>query len=432
MAVQLRTPKRLITQYTNKLETIVTKLKGDQLETLSVSSTQGQPSPVFISSCLHRLNEGIGVLDAAISKVEQALQEYASSFAEIDAPEEKEEEDFNEYTKKGEVALTSAFGYSLLLKARAHAFKNSAIFTERSVSKELITRLIDKLDKCSLRSMSMRDQRTLFEQIQVIIAQLKQKGEQFTEETISSEEAISLYMAKNPPQRSHIRFPKGFNDRQRTLILNCMYCSSTHKSADCTQYKSAQERSHYLRDHKLYLICASPQHLSSACKKRACFKYGGLHHTSCCFKGNAVFENAPKKEGSMTQAKKPKESEKELDKWEASWTMEGQVNVVAFSTLQPCEKTTMFLVLESGTEEFASSEKDARKLVDKQVWEDFKRTIERKDDGYYVRLPWKNMNVDLPDNRAIAYRRLLSVWNTLKEDDQLLQQYNSVSKNNRN
>ncbi|VDM58744.1 unnamed protein product [Angiostrongylus costaricensis] len=49
-------------------------------------------------------------------------------------------------------------------------------------------------------------------------------------------------------------------------------------------------------------------------------------------------------------------------------------------------------------------------LTDQQVWETFNKTIEKRLEGYYVRLPWKDIQLSLPDNRAIALNRLISVW----------------------
>ncbi|ETN70133.1 hypothetical protein NECAME_14971 [Necator americanus] len=66
--------------------------------------------------------------------------------------------------------------------------------------------------------------------------------------------------------------------------------------------------------------------------------------------------------------------------------------------------------------------------MDKIVWDRFNGTIERRVDGYYVTLPWKDQYPHLPDNKAIAYRRLVSVWNSPSKDEQLLDRYNSVFK----
>ncbi|XGW34143.1 hypothetical protein V3C99_018164 [Haemonchus contortus] len=65
-------------------------------------------------------------------------------------------------------------------------------------------------------------------------------------------------------------------------------------------------------------------------------------------------------------------------------------------------------------------------MEDKKVLENFVNTIEKKDDGCYVRLPWKEIPVKPPDNRAIALRRLMSVWTSLQRDKDLLEKYNDI------
>ncbi|ETN77377.1 hypothetical protein NECAME_11103 [Necator americanus] len=53
----------------------------------------------------------------------------------------------------------------------------------------------------------------------------------------------------------------------------------------------------------------------------------------------------------------------------------------------------------------------------------FNNTIEKRHDGYYVRLPFKKNCDTLPTNKTLAYRRLISVWNILKSNEDLLHQY---------
>ncbi|KIH47286.1 integrase core domain protein, partial [Ancylostoma duodenale] len=55
-------------------------------------------------------------------------------------------------------------------------------------------------------------------------------------------------------------------------------------------------------------------------------------------------------------------------------------------------------------------------------------TVERHDNGYHVRLPWKEDTQDLPDNWAIAYNRLKSVLTKLKDEPSLLSQYHDTFK----
>ncbi|EYC03625.1 hypothetical protein Y032_0092g2527 [Ancylostoma ceylanicum] len=79
-----------------------------------------------------------------------------------------------------------------------------------------------------------------------------------------------------------------------------------------------------------------------------------------------------------------------------------------------------------GTEEFTESEKDVQSVIDKRVWDHFEQTVEKRDDYYYVRLHWEELATPLPDNKAIAYRNLVSVWNSLQKDADLLEEYNGV------
>nr|CDJ96867.1 Retrotransposon domain containing protein [Haemonchus contortus] len=87
-----------------------------------------------------------------------------------------------------------------------------------------------------------------------------------------------------------------------------------------------------------------------------------------------------------------------------------------------------FWELESaGIHEFGNPEREEKDRHDKQVWDNFNLTVERRADVYYVKLPWKDDHPQLPDNYAIAIRRLHSVWNSLQKDQNLLQRYDAVS-----
>ncbi|KJH52600.1 hypothetical protein DICVIV_01185 [Dictyocaulus viviparus] len=99
----------------------------------------------------------------------------------------------------------------------------------------------------------------------------------------------------------------------------------------------------------------------------------------------------------------PEESDDESLQWEKFWTL----------------KTT-------GTEEFSNPEKETQIQVDQQVLEHFNKTIENRHDGYYVRLPWKDLVIPLPNNRAISLKRLVSVWQSLNNDKELLDMYNNI------
>ncbi|CAJ0592991.1 unnamed protein product [Cylicocyclus nassatus] len=63
----------------------------------------------------------------------------------------------------------------------------------------------------------------------------------------------------------------------------------------------------------------------------------------------------------------------------------------------------------SGTEEYTGSQKTEVKKLNEKVLKDFKDSIEKRADGYYVRLPWKEQHPQLPDNKALALKRLKKV-----------------------
>ncbi|XGW32186.1 hypothetical protein V3C99_010398 [Haemonchus contortus] len=169
----------------------------------------------------------------------------------------------------------------------------------------LINALVERMDHCSLRGESIKDQRHLLEQLQAIVTQLEEKGEevnnswlikkvlskfpeslkrkviakkqrvapstpftmsllfQHLDEVISTEELILTYTETSPKQT--MKTNKVLNNKE-DFKRTCMYCRATHPSHACTQYSTPQERSTYLRKHNLCLICASPNHNTAQCR----------------------------------------------------------------------------------------------------------------------------------------------------------------------
>ncbi|KAK6751735.1 hypothetical protein RB195_003260 [Necator americanus] len=82
----------------------------------------------------------------------------------------------------------------------------------------------------------------------------------------------------------------------------------------------------------------------------------------------------------------------------------------------------------SGVKEFSSPITEELKQTNAKVWKAFEETIEKKEDVYYVRLPWKKEASGLPDNKSIAYRRLQANLSKLRKDPNLLQQYDDTIK----
>uniref|UniRef100_A0A7I4Z578 CCHC-type domain-containing protein n=1 Tax=Haemonchus contortus TaxID=6289 RepID=A0A7I4Z578_HAECO len=86
-----------------------------------------------------------------------------------------------------------------------------------------------------------------------------------------------------------------------------------------------------------------------------------------------------------------------------------------------------FCTFEStGVHEFTGPSVEERKNVDAQVWKTFEQTIEKRQDGYYVGLPWKDNVEALPDNKGLALRRLQATLAKLAKDPLILQQYHDT------
>ncbi|VDK40164.1 unnamed protein product [Cylicostephanus goldi] len=93
----------------------------------------------------------------------------------------------------------------------------------------------------------------------------------------------------------------------------------------------------------------------------------------------------------------------ELDLWDRYWSLDS-----------------------AGVEEYTGSKYSEKAKVNEKVLQYFHDTIEKRNDGYYVRLPFKETCDQLPTNKAIAYRRLASVLKMLHTNSELLQQYHGV------
>ncbi|VDL73195.1 unnamed protein product [Nippostrongylus brasiliensis] len=99
-------------------------------------------------------------------------------------------------------------------------------------------------------------------------------------------------------------------------------------------------------------------------------------------------------------------------KWDRYWCLEAKVHIVCEydNPDKEQDKWERYWASENaGTQEFTGSEKDEKDKVGEQVWIRFNQTVERRKDGYYVRLPWKENHDPLPDNKSIAFKRLLQL-----------------------
>uniref|UniRef100_A0A7I4Z2V6 Protein polybromo-1 n=1 Tax=Haemonchus contortus TaxID=6289 RepID=A0A7I4Z2V6_HAECO len=80
----------------------------------------------------------------------------------------------------------------------------------------------------------------------------------------------------------------------------------------------------------------------------------------------------------------------------------------------------------AGIHEYGNSEKEEKDRLIRKSGDILNRTVERRSDGYYVRLPWKDAHMLLLDNYSTAIRCLENIWCSMQKDQNLLQRYDAV------
>ncbi|KJH45923.1 hypothetical protein DICVIV_08001, partial [Dictyocaulus viviparus] len=86
-----------------------------------------------------------------------------------------------------------------------------------------------------------------------------------------------------------------------------------------------------------------------------------------------------------------------------------------------------FCTFEStGIHEYTEPTSKERELENAAIWKEFEETIEKRDDGYYVRLPWRYNANTLPDNKGMAIKRLHATLKALKNKPAILHKYNET------
>ncbi|KAK6017272.1 hypothetical protein OSTOST_17206, partial [Ostertagia ostertagi] len=238
MAAQLSSHKRVLTRHCNKLETVLARFKDEQLEI--APNLEELREGGSEEDYRRRLHEALGALEACTSKIERLWQEYAYAVDNIGEIEKSEKDDFEVYSDKIEVVLGSTLDYT--------------------------------------------DQRVLLEQLQIIMSQLRDKGEQVDsqwllkqvlakfpervqrrvlerkysmegsfrmddllmclDKIVSMEEKIALHTSKGSGDDGTLarrdKYPRKEAER---VNFQCMYCGGDHKATSCTKFGTPKERS---------------------------------------------------------------------------------------------------------------------------------------------------------------------------------------------
>uniref|UniRef100_W6NL45 Similar to Pao retrotransposon peptidase family n=1 Tax=Haemonchus contortus TaxID=6289 RepID=W6NL45_HAECO len=95
--------------------------------------------------------------------------------------------------------------------------------------------------------------------------------------------------------------------------------------------------------------------------------------------------------------------EEELERWDKYWTMDS-----------------------AGVCKFTGTKNAETEATNAKVAKFFEETIEKREDGYYIRFPYKENHPQLPTNKAIALKRLRTVLETLRKTPQLLNDYDET------
>uniref|UniRef100_A0A7I5EE63 DUF4268 domain-containing protein n=1 Tax=Haemonchus contortus TaxID=6289 RepID=A0A7I5EE63_HAECO len=107
----------------------------------------------------------------------------------------------------------------------------------------------------------------------------------------------------------------------------------------------------------------------------------------------------------------------DLEKWDKHCSSKAQINTLSTGDENSTEEELWdhYWTLENeGTQEVSRLLQDEKANTDRQVWDKFNETIERRGDGCHVRLSWKENGLLLPDNKAIALRRLVNTLTRLE------------------
>ncbi|KAK0415379.1 hypothetical protein QR680_011915 [Steinernema hermaphroditum] len=97
-----------------------------------------------------------------------------------------------------------------------------------------------------------------------------------------------------------------------------------------------------------------------------------------------------------------------------------------FDIVQQAEKEAVETMISEWTKndtlaEFGGTAKEEKQITNKKVADEFHASVELREDGYYVKFPWKQEIAELPSNWAIAYKRLKQTLE--RADEQILKGY---------
>ncbi|ETN73043.1 hypothetical protein NECAME_04351 [Necator americanus] len=443
---------------------VLSRFKGEKLETLKAPDDESPPT--YAKECRRRLREGIGAIETCTARIEQLLQDYASTLDNMDTPQ-KESADFEENSLKAEDVLFSAFDYTVLLQARVKAFfvlcyrvncqnyanryrfrvgtkgekppsnpQDKHAFSPPSKKKETSvvkttpkTRPTPKINHLSEKESKTKKWRFVdYQDNQMSESDFPSDrrnnnigskdehtkensdtgafGSEQIQENISRKVPLEIWDEDGQPYTlqllTHEILTKSFTTAP-VLKEDVAFINPRRLPIKLTEQQSTTKPLILLGCDQLWPLIRDDQpHIRLP---------SGLHLLPTRL--SHLLTGQVQKANQITQII---DNLEEFHKWDRMWSLEAQVN--AFSADISPDKTEdqelweKYWSLEvEGTEEFGNSGKDIQSLIDKRVLENFMKTVEKRED----------------DNRAIDVKRLISLWNSLQKNPELLEQYNGVS-----
>ncbi|ETN80023.1 zinc knuckle [Necator americanus] len=230
---------------------------------------------------------------------------------------------------------------------------------------------------------------------------------------------------------------------------NCFYCNKCgHQPKNCTEVPTIEQRLHIMKTKKLCHNCGANDHIATKCPRGSCRVCGTTgHHTSICkklFDSHSPLRLPPPVKLSKKQSQPTKPTTRasatpaKLDYLVAGKSRKDanastditEVTICTFNASphdEPLQSWEDFCTFESsGVEEFVGPQSKEKQLTDAAVWKTFKETIERKQDGYYMRSPWRREVAQLPDNKGLAVRRLQTLIIRMSASPNIVKQYHDT------
>uniref|UniRef100_A0A7I4Z1T3 Integrase catalytic domain-containing protein n=1 Tax=Haemonchus contortus TaxID=6289 RepID=A0A7I4Z1T3_HAECO len=412
----LKSAKALLTRYCNTLERIIKENEGivnadPEIFSDSANSTKAQAVTLQLNSSANLVTEALSnftmmcdsMNDALSGDQEQQVEEYvtrAHSVLEL-AQTTAIQLESNVHNQP----LTKLQKFNYLLKAlqgeAREAVRRYPVVEENydhaiellrkkcGDEAKFIACLQARLESARAENPTLPSQRRLLENIIPIVTQLTEKGVPLDGSFLVQK--ILTKFSVDPEESTQ-------TERCQTARSAAVQPPRDKRAHAATQPTSPTAQQSFRTNQR---CASSPSHL--AFRTATCSIYNRIlaHWTT---NESTKEEQGDRTDGvEATLVNSFTNFDEELERWDKYWTMDS-AGVCKFT----------------GTK---NAEKDA---TNAKVAKFFEETIEKREDGYYIRFPYKENHLPLPTYEAIALKRLKTVLETLRRTPELLHSYDKT------